>query len=231
MLLVASPGLAQQGEERATAAVSQAHFVGDFAANFVGIDDIDSQSFTGGATFYTPLVDGFGIALGGDLGFGSVEGDFGEVIGLHGAGFWRDPGVGYMGAALTFDHVSAFQRVNISAIGGAYLSDWDLMTALGYDGGDGPGVGLFSFETGYYVTDQLRLGGGLAFGTNDTISGNALIHWQPAQDSPIALHANVGGGEIDDEGFYSVSFGLTVTFADRKSLRDQLRGDRLLVFE
>ena len=236
MLLTAAPVVAQQryGEERyeeRASAVSQAHFVADFGARFVGIDDVDSQSFVGGATFYAPVDDSFGIALGGDLGFGAVEGDFGEAIGLHGAGFWRDPDVGYAGAALVFDHVSDFQRVNISAIGGLYLGGWDFLGAAGYDGGDGPGDGLFSLETGWYASEQLRLGGGLEFGTNETISGGVLIHWQPAEDSPVALRANLGGGEFDDEGFYSIGIGITISFSDRKSLRDLLRRDRLLVFE
>jgi hypothetical protein len=58
-----------------------------------------------------------------------------------------------------------------------------------------------------------------------------MLHWQPAEDSPVTLRLNAGGGELDDEGFYSVGIGLTLSFADRKSLRDQLRGDRLLFFE
>lgn len=231
LLLAAAPVFAQQGDDREPPAVSKAHFTGDFGASFDSIDDVDRQSFTGGSTFYAPVADVFGIAVGGDLGFGAADGDFGEVVGVHGAGFWRDPRSGYIGAALTFDHVSDFQRVNVSAIGGAYLNDWDLMSAAGYDGGDGPGVGLFSFETGYYLTSNLRLGGELAFGTDDTISGGGLIHWQPAPDSPVTLSAHVGGGELDNTGFYAVSLGLTVTFSDRKSLRDQLRTDRLLIFD
>ncbi len=236
MLLAAAPVIAQESYDRdrygeEAPAVSQAHFVADFGARFVGIDDVDSQSFVGGATFYAPLDDRLGIALGGDLGFGAVDSDFGEAIGLHGAGFWRDPDIGYVGAALVFDHVSDFQRVNISAIGGLYLGAWDFLGAAGYDGGDGPGNGLFSLETGGYTSEQLRLGGGLEFGTNETISGGVLIHWQSAEDSPVALRANVGGGEFKDEGFYSIGIGITISFSDRKSLRDLLRRDRLLVFE
>jgi len=231
ILLAAKPVFAQQSSQREPAAVSQAHFAGDFGANFTGINDVDSQSFAGGATFYSPVGGGLGIALGGNLGFGAVDGDFGEVVGLHGAGFWRDPNSGYAGASLIFDHVSDYQRVNVSAIGGIYLNDWDMMSAAGYDGGDGPNVGLFSFETGYYMTDQLRLGGKLTFGTDDTFSGGGLFHWQPAPNSPVTLSANIGGGELDDEGFYSVGLGFTVTFSNRKSLRDQLRTDRLLIFE
>lgn len=231
MLLAAAPVVAKELYVEAEPAVSQAHFVADFSANFTEIDDVDSQSFVGGTTFYAPVNEMFGIALGGDLGFGAVEGDFGEAIGLHGAGFWRDPDVGYAGAALVFDHVSDFQRVNISAIGGLYFGAWDFMGTAGYDGGDGPGNGLFSLDTGWYTSEQLRLGAGLEFGTDDTISAGVLIHWQPAEDSPVALRANAGGGEFDDEGFYSIGIGITISFSDRKSLRDLLRRDRLLVFE
>lgn len=212
-------------------AVSQAHFVAEFSSAFLGIDDTDSQSFTGGGTYYAPFGDSLGLAIGGDAGFGAVDGDFGEAINLHAAGFWRDPELGYLGSALTFDHVTDFQRVNISAIGGLYAGDWDLAAAAGYDGGDGPGVGLFSFSAGWYLHESLRLGGDLQLGTNDTVAAAALAHWQPAHDSPVTLHAGIGGGEIGDEGFYSVTIGLTVSFGPRASLRRQLRADRLLIFE
>ena len=212
-------------------AVSEPHFVGDFGARFIGIGDIDSQAFAGGATWYTPIGESLGIGLGGDLGFGAADGDFGEVVGLHGAAFWRDPRAGYLGAAVVFDHVSDFQRVNVSAIAGGFVEQVDLLAQAGYEAGDGPEAGVFSFEVGYYTSNQFRLGGNIDIGTEETVSGGLLLHWQPAHDSPVTLRADIGGGEFDDEGFYSVGFGITFSFSARKSLRDQLRGDRLKIFE
>jgi len=217
-----------EGEPRA---VSEAHFVADLGARFIGIEDTDGQSFAGQMTYYAPIGERLGFALGGDLGFGSVDGDFGEVVGLHTAAFWRNPRGGYVGAIVVFDHISEFQRVNTSAIGGAYLGRWDWMTTLGYDGGDGPGVGLFSFEAGYYPSRQFRVGGQLDTGTNETIGGAALLHWQPSEDSTVTIHADLGGGKLSDEGFYRIGFGVTFSFSERKTLVDQLRGDRLLSFE
>lgn len=218
-------------EHRHTGAVSEPHFVLDVGARFLGIDDVDGQSFAAQGTFYAPFAEQMGFAIGGDLGFGSVEGDFGEVLGVHGSTFWRHPESGYVGMILVYDHVSRLDRVNVSGIGGLYLGRVDLSTTLGYDGGDGPDVGLFAFEAAYYTSDAFRLGLTFDVGTNSTYAGGVVLHWQPAEDAPVTLRTDIGGGELDDTGFYRIGLGVTIAFADGKSLRDQLRGDRLLSFE
>ena len=216
---------------RADEAVSEPHAVLRFGADFLGFAHYDRQAFTGGGTYYWPVAREVGVAAGADVGFASGNGDVREALGARGAVFWRRPEEGFGGALVRYFHYGTLDRVEASAIGGLYLGDVDLLASAGFEGGDGGELGLGSLEVGWYATPQVRLGAGLEAGSGPTVAAVGDLYFQPGRESPVALRIYAGGGERDDDGFYTAGVGLVVTFAQDKPLLRQLRADRLLHFD
>jgi len=114
------------------------------------------------------------------------------------------------------------------AFGGVYFANWDLGGSGGFEGGDGDDGGVFGIDAGWYQSEQLRFGVEGTAGTAELYGGDASIQWQPFDStSNWVIGVYGGGGSLDGSGFYSAGIGVLYHFAAPKSLKRQLREDRL----
>jgi len=112
--------------------------------------------------------------------------------------------------------------------GGVYLDDWDLDGSGGFQGGDAEDGGVFGINAGWYQSERLRFGVEGTAGTTEIYTGEASMQWQPFDSmSNWVIGAHGGGGSFDSTGFYSAGIGVLYHFAAPKSLKRQLREDRL----
>jgi hypothetical protein len=162
------------------------------------------------------------------LGLDLDDGDPEAAVGGGGTFFWRDPDSGYLGVKLSGSHFGSFDRWGGGAIGGVYLGDWDLGGSGSFRGGDGDDGGVFGIDAGWYQSERLRFGVGGTAGTEAVYGGDASIQWQPFDStSNWVIGAYGGGGTFDGTGFYDAGIWVTYHFAAPKSLKRQLREDRL----
>jgi hypothetical protein len=188
----------------------------------------DVQAFLADGAYYVPVGESFGIGLDLFAGLGLDEGDAKEAVGGGGTFFWRDPDFGYLGVEASGLHFGSLDGWGVDAIGSVYLGDWDLGGSGGFQGGDGDDGGIFGINAGWYQSERLRFGVEGTAGTEENYGGDASIQWQPFDStSNWVIGVYGGGGSFDGTGFYSAGIGVLYHFAAPKSLKRQLREDRL----
>jgi hypothetical protein len=211
------------------AAVSEQHPLVGASFDAIGGSGLwDVQEFLAHGAYYVPVGESFGFGLHLAAGLGLVEGDAKGVVGGGGTFFWRDPDSGYLGVEASGWTFGSFGSWGVGAIGGWYLGDWDLGGSGGFEGGDGEDEGVFGINAGWYQSERLRFGVEGSAGTAEIYGGEASIQWQLFDSTSnwvIGVHG--GGGSFDGSGFYSTGIGVLYHFAAPKSLKRQLREDRL----
>ncbi|MFV1978588.1 MAG: hypothetical protein ACC649_04485 [Myxococcota bacterium] len=209
-------------------AVSEAHPLVGASVEAIGADHQDVQVFLADGAYYAPVGESLGFGLRLSVGLGLDEGDAKEAVAGGGFFFWADRASVYFGVEVGGIHFGDLDRWGGGAIGGVYFEDWDLGGSGGFSGGDGDDGGVFGINAGWYATEQLRLGASGIAGTDEVYGGEASIEWQPfGSESNWVLGADAGGGSADGTGFYSAGVQLLYHFASPKSLKRQLREDRL----
>ena len=209
-------------------AVSEAHPLVGASISATGAGGTDVQAFLAGGGYYTPVGESFGLGLHVSAGLGVDDGDAKEAVAGGGILFWRDPNSGYLGVEASGLHLGSFDRWGGGVVGGVYFDDWDLGGSGGFEGGDGEDGGVFGINAGWYQSEQLRFGVEGTVGTEDFYGGAASIQWQPFDPtSNWTLGVHGGGGSFDGSHFYSAGIGVLYHFAGPKSLKRQLREDRL----
>jgi hypothetical protein len=209
-------------------AVSEPHLLlgGSFGA--IGDGGTDVQVFLADGAYYLPIGQSLGASLEVAAGLGLVEGDAKEAVDGGGRFFWRDPDTGYFGVGASGSSFGSLDRWGAGGFGGAYLGNWDVGGSAGFRGGDGDDSGVFGVEAGWYASEQLRVGAAAFAGTEELYGGDASVAWQPfGPTSNWVFGLDAGGGSADGDGFYSAIVGVLYHFAAPKTLKRQLREDRL----
>jgi hypothetical protein len=208
--------------------VSEPHPLVGASIEAIGSSGTDIQAFLVDGAYNMPVGESFGFELYLSAGLGLDDGDAKEAVAGGGTFFWRDPDSGYLGVDAWGLHFGSFDRWGAGAIGGVYLGDWDLGGSGGFEGGDGDDGGVFGIDTGWYPSERLRFGVEGTAGTQELYGGDASVQWQPFDStSNWVIGAYGGGGSFDGSGFYSAGVGVLYHFAAPKSLKRQLREDRL----
>jgi hypothetical protein len=167
-----------------------------------------------------------GLDVAGGVVF--VDGYTEGGVEVHPKLFWRDPAIGFLGAFGSVAYVDSTTAWSATLGGARYLGDWDIGASAGAGGTDGTGAGLFDAALGWYATDQLRLGGSAAVSTEATFIVEASVYWQPGPEtSRFSIVGWAGGGPSSGDGVYTVGVNLVIHFAEPKSLKRQLREDRI----
>jgi hypothetical protein len=209
-------------------AVSEPHPLVGASIAAMGASGTDVQALLADGAYYMPVGESFGLGLHFSAGLGLDEGDAKEAVAGGGVLFWRDPNSGYLGVEASGLHFGSFDSWGAGAIGGVYLDDWDLGGSGGFQGGDDDDGGVFGINAGWYQSERLRFGVEGTAGTAEIYGGVASIQWQPFDStSNWVIGAHGGGGSFDGTGFYSAGIGVLYHFAAPKSLKRQLREDRL----
>ncbi|MBW2543852.1 MAG: hypothetical protein JRF15_17365 [Deltaproteobacteria bacterium] len=209
-------------------AVSEPHPLVGASIEAIGRSGTDVQLLLADGAYYMPVEESFGLGLQLSAGLGLDEGDAKAAVAGGGTFFWRDPDFGYLGVeafGLTFGSLDGW---GVGAISGVYLGNWDLGGFAGFEGGDGEDGGVFGIDAGWYQSERLRFGIEGYAGTAEIYGGDASIQWQLFDaTSNWVIGAYGGGGWFDGSGFYSAGIGVLYHFAAPKSLKRQLREDRL----
>ncbi len=146
------------------------------------------------------------------------------------SGGWRIVLIGVVWSSITATSVLGQTRFVIQPACALRPSvdDWDLGGSGGFEGGDGDDGGVFGIDAGWYPSERLRFGVEGSAGTAEIYGGEASIQWQPFDSTSnwvIGVHG--GGGSFDGSHFYSTGIGVLYHYAAPKSLKRQLREDRL----
>jgi hypothetical protein len=209
-------------------AVSEPHPLVGASFDAIGSSGTDVQVFLADGAYYMPVGESFGLGLHFSAGLSLDEGDAKEAVAGGGTFFWRDPDFGYLGAEASGSHFGSLDGWGVGAIGGVYLDDWDLGGYGGFQGGDGEDGGIFGINAGWYQSERLRFGVEGTAGTAEVYGGEASMQWQLFDSmSNWVIEVYGGGGSFDGSGFYSTGIGVLYHFAAPKSLKRQLREDRL----
>jgi hypothetical protein len=213
-------------------AVSQPNGTAYLSFGGFGIQSTHGQSLLLGGEFFGPLGDslgiGLGVAAGPAFGGGTTNGAVAADVGL----FWRDPESGIVGVFGSVAYVAETTTWVAGLAGSVYIGDIDLGGSVGAAGASAFSIssatGVFGVDAGWFATEQLRLGLGIELTTDEVYGALAAMRWQPGPNtSPFSVELRGGGGSASGLGFYSVGAAVVIQFGDRKSLKQQLREDRL----
>ncbi|TAL38471.1 MAG: hypothetical protein EPN97_04030 [Alphaproteobacteria bacterium] len=181
-----------------------------------GVLDHDSKFLLSG-TGTMPLSNAFGFQADGfeALGEGRNRG------GLSAHLFQRDPSQHLIGLTTMWGRLGTTDIFRGGAEGEAYLDDFSLRLAGGWQNQEGDSTGYGNAKLSYYMTDNLVFAlNGSAY--SDSRGGGLEAEWKPSNNPyPFSLFAS--GGDRNDTDGYALA-GVRVSFGDKGvSLKDRHR--------
>lgn len=176
-----------------------------------------------------PLGHSFGLQADGLFGY--IGGDQEGVAGGGGHLFWRDPAIGLIGGFGAAFSIGGEQFYRYAGEGQVYLGQLALEGYFGQDKADLDDGIFWSTIAAYYLTDDLRLTGGVKYSNwrDDALQGPghvgvAGLEYQMIRDDQYGL-SMFGEGRFDGDDYHAVWGGIRFYFGENKSLIRRHRED------
>jgi hypothetical protein len=195
----------------------------EFSGGLVDADGVNSDEILrGAASLSMPLGDMFGLQLDG-----AVQDAFGEtMVGGNAHLFTRDPNSYLLGGIAG---VADTGNATLMWAGGEaelYAGNVSFELAAGYlnvnpDGASSEGEFFGLADAAFYPTENLRLALGAASVANFE-SAHAKIEWMP-ESMPVSFNVE---GRAGEEGYTSLTAGLTFYFGGNESSKSLMRRHR-----
>jgi hypothetical protein len=171
-----------------------------------------------------------GYSFGGQVDAAGGDNNGQGLWGIAGQGFWRDPGIGLLGAtALHSDRgisSTLSKGVYVNRFGGegaAYLGQFTPEAGVGYQNGNAKSGGFAVLDLGWYPLDDLRLTGGVDINPSRT---HALLggEYQLGLAALPGLAVFVESGISGHRDSYALT-GFRIYFGPAKTLIRRHRED------